>query len=177
MLLCNPLAPLPCLYHCIHKPPWWIRMLKKPVLKLASLPNHCLCSVYWLDGKYLTSSFLTLWYWTLTLTIQCRFHLRCGKNVSYILHLPWRLFKYQLARPFCFCVMISFSYSQFESTEVLLLCETVLCGLKCILIVLLITDVDNFQVGWSQVRKWENKCCQQEEWEQTKVKSEEMVSF
>lgn len=76
VLLCNPPAPLLCHYHCIHKSPWWIRMLKKPVLKLASLPNHCLCSVYWLDDKYLTSSFLTLWYWTLTLTIQCRFHLK-----------------------------------------------------------------------------------------------------
>lgn len=48
VLLCNPLAALLCLYHPIHKPLWGIRMLKKPVLKLASLPNRCLCSVYWL---------------------------------------------------------------------------------------------------------------------------------
>lgn len=48
-------------------------------------------------------------------------------------------------------------YSQYEPTEVLLLCETVLLkGLNCMLIVLLITNVNDLQVGWSQVRKWKN---------------------
>lgn len=59
----------------------------------------------------------------------------------------------------------------------LLVCEIVFNALNGILIVLLITNVNDLQVGWSQIRKWKNKCCQQEEWEQTKAKPEEMVNF
>lgn len=59
-------------------------------------------------------------------------------------------------QPFLFLYDDSFSYSQYEPTEVLLLCETLLNGLNCILTVLLITDVNNLQVGWSQIRKWKN---------------------
>lgn len=38
----------------------------------------------------------------------------------------------------------------------LLLCEIVFNALNCILIVLLITNVNDLQAGWSQIRKWKN---------------------
>lgn len=69
ILVCNPPAALLCLYHPIHKPPWWIRVLKKPVLKHPSLPNHCFCSDNWLVAVYTSPRFLTLWCWTSAFTI------------------------------------------------------------------------------------------------------------
>lgn len=57
--------------------------------------------------------------------------------------------------PFLFLYDDSFLYSQHEPTEVLLLGETVLNGLSCMVIISLIT-INNLQVGWSQIRKWKN---------------------